>query len=69
MKQAEKLRCLRVALIVFGALFVAGIYTMMMWVWPSGWLDGRNMRLPGRGWWPAVPANLYDTVCVAFERG
>jgi sterol desaturase/sphingolipid hydroxylase (fatty acid hydroxylase superfamily) len=25
------------ALYVFGAIFVVGIYLMMMWIWPSGW--------------------------------
>jgi sterol desaturase/sphingolipid hydroxylase (fatty acid hydroxylase superfamily) len=44
MNQAEKLRYLRIALIVFGAIFIAGIYVMMMWVWPSGW-----------GWTPRQP--------------
>jgi flagellar basal body-associated protein FliL len=44
MNQAEKLRYLRVALIVFGVIFIAGIYTMMMWVWQSGW-----------GWTPHQP--------------
>jgi len=44
MRQEEKLRYLRVALLVFGGIFVAGIYLMMMWVWPSGW-----------GWTPRQP--------------
>jgi hypothetical protein len=44
MQQEEKLRYLKVALIVFGAIFIAGIYVMMMWVWPSGW-----------GWTPRQP--------------
>jgi hypothetical protein len=44
MNRAEKLRALRVALVVFGAIFIAGIYVMMMWVWPSGW-----------GWTPRQP--------------
>lgn len=37
MKQEAKLKYLKVALIVFGIIFIAGIYIMMMWVWPSGW--------------------------------
>ncbi|MBW2714739.1 MAG: hypothetical protein JRD03_01605 [Deltaproteobacteria bacterium] len=44
MRQEEKLRYLRVALLVFGGIFVAGIYLMMMWIWPSGW-----------GWTPRQP--------------
>ena len=37
MQQEERLGYLRVALVVFGIIFIAGIYVMMMWVWPSGW--------------------------------
>jgi hypothetical protein len=44
MQQIEKLKYLKVALIVFGIIFIAGIYIMMMWVWPSGW-----------GWTPRQP--------------
>jgi hypothetical protein len=44
MQQEEKLKYLKVALIVFGVIFIAGIYIMMMWVWPSGW-----------GWTPRQP--------------
>ncbi len=36
MQQEQKLKYLKVALIVFGIIFIAGIY-VMMWVWPSGW--------------------------------
>jgi hypothetical protein len=32
-----KLKYLKVALVVIGVFFIAGIYLMMMWVWPSGW--------------------------------
>jgi hypothetical protein len=32
---------LKTALIVFGIIFIAGIYVMMTWAWPSG-----------RGWTP-----------------
>ena len=44
MQQEEKLKYLKVALIVFGIIFIAGIYVMMTWVWPSGW-----------GWTPRQP--------------
>ena len=37
MQLADKLRYLKLALLVFGAIFVLGIYLMMMWIWPSGW--------------------------------
>lgn len=37
MRQEAKLKYLKVALYVFGFIFIAGIYVMMMWVWPSGW--------------------------------
>ncbi|AFP32041.1 DUF6632 domain-containing protein [Marinobacter sp. BSs20148] len=32
-----KLKYLKVALVVIGIFFIAGIYLMMVWVWPSGW--------------------------------
>jgi hypothetical protein len=37
MRQEAKLKYLKVALYVFGFIFIAGIYVMMMWVWSSGW--------------------------------
>lgn len=43
MQQEEKRRYLKVVLIVFGIIFIAGIY-VMMWVWPAGW-----------GWTPRQP--------------
>ena len=36
MQQEEKLKYLKVALIVFGVISIAGIY-VMMWVWPAAW--------------------------------
>jgi len=44
MHDHQKLRFLRIALYVFGGIFIVGIYIMMMWVWPSGW-----------GWTPRQP--------------
>lgn len=44
MRHTEKLKYLKVALIVFGIIFIAGIPVMMMWIWPSGW-----------GWTPPQP--------------
>jgi len=37
MNEELKLKYLKVALVMFGLFFIAGIYLMMMWVWPSGW--------------------------------
>jgi hypothetical protein len=37
MSQEAKLKYLKIALYVFGIIFVFGIYAMMMWIWPSGW--------------------------------
>jgi len=37
MQQETKLKYLKGALIVFGIIFIAGLYLMVMWVWPSGW--------------------------------
>jgi hypothetical protein len=44
MTDAERLKYLKFALYLFGAIFIFGIYLMMMWVWPSGW-----------GWTPRQP--------------
>ena len=43
MKQA-KLKNLKIALNVFGVVFIVGVPAMMMWIWPSGW-----------GWSPPQP--------------
>ncbi len=37
MDAAARLRYLKIALVVFGLIFLLGIYPMMMWVWPEGW--------------------------------
>jgi hypothetical protein len=43
--QAEtKINYLKIALRVFGVIFVIGIPAMMMWIWPAGW-----------GWTPSQP--------------
>lgn len=44
MHPAEQLRYLKVALIVIGVLFIAGLPLLMLWLWPSGW-----------GWMPPQP--------------
>ena len=37
MDNATQLKYLSISLYVFGAIFIVGIYLMMMWIWPSGW--------------------------------
>lgn len=37
MQQAARLDYLKIALLVFGVIFILGIYPLMMWIWPSGW--------------------------------
>ncbi len=44
MSPEQRLRYLKFFLYVFGLIFIAGIYIMMMWVWPEGW-----------GWTPRQP--------------
>jgi len=44
MQEETKLKYLKIALHVFGVIYIFGIYLMMMWIWPSGW-----------GWTPAQP--------------
>lgn len=36
MNDALRLKCLRIALVLVGLTFIAGIYLLMI-VWPSGW--------------------------------
>ena len=43
MNHEDKLRYLRIALIIFGIIFIAGIFAMMQ-IWPAGW-----------GWLPRQP--------------
>ncbi len=38
MNQEAKLKYLKIALFLFGVIFIFGIYAMMMWVWPEGWV-------------------------------
>lgn len=44
MQEETKLKYLKIALVLIGIIFIAGIYIMMMWVWPSAW-----------GWTPRQP--------------
>jgi hypothetical protein len=37
MTEAQKLHYLSIALRIIGAIFVVGLYPLMMWIWPSGW--------------------------------
>ena len=44
MQQEEKIKYLKIALYIFGVIFIVGVPAMMIWIWPSGW-----------GWTPAQP--------------
>ncbi len=44
MTDEDKVKYLKIVLIVLGVFFIVGIYAMMMWIWPSGW-----------GWTPRQP--------------
>ena len=37
MEQDDRLKYLKIALIVIGVMFIVGLPAMMMWIWPSGW--------------------------------
>jgi hypothetical protein len=37
MQEEKRLKYLKVALVVFGIVFIAGVPAMMMWIWPDGW--------------------------------
>lgn len=44
----QKLKYLSLALRIIGAVFVVGLYPLMMWIWPSGW--GWEPRQPEYEW-------------------
>ncbi len=44
MTNEERLKFLKIAVNVIGAMFIVGLPAMMMWIWPSGW-----------GWTPPQP--------------
>lgn len=52
MHQDEKLKYLKIALTVFGIVFIVGI-PVMMWLWPAGW-----------GWTPQQPE--YELMIMAI---
>jgi len=37
MQEEQRLKYLKIALYVFGAIFIFGIYAMMKWIWTDGW--------------------------------
>jgi hypothetical protein len=37
MDNDQRIKYLRVVLIVLGIFFVIGVYPMMNWIWPDGW--------------------------------
>ncbi|MEZ4599820.1 MAG: DUF6632 domain-containing protein [Syntrophotaleaceae bacterium] len=63
MEREKRLRSLSIALYALGAFFIAGVYLMMMWIWPSGW-----------GWMPRQPEyewmilGVYATLGVFLMR-
>jgi len=63
MQQEEKLKYLKIALYVFGVIFIVGVPAMMIWIWPSGW-----------GWTPPQPEyeqmimGIYVTLGVFLVR-
>jgi hypothetical protein len=63
MQQEVKLKYLKIALYVFGVIFIVGVPAMMMVIWPSGW-----------GWSPAQPEyeqmimGIYITLGVFLVR-
>ena len=37
MDNEQRIKYLRVVLIVLGIFFILGVYPMMNWIWPDGW--------------------------------
>jgi sterol desaturase/sphingolipid hydroxylase (fatty acid hydroxylase superfamily) len=37
MTEDKRMQLLKTFLVIFGVIFVAGIYLMMTWIWPAGW--------------------------------
>ena len=37
MTDAKRMQMLTIALYAVGAIFIVGIYAMMVWIWPAGW--------------------------------
>jgi len=37
MRYEQRLHYLKIALRVFGVIFIVGVPAMMMWIWPDGW--------------------------------
>ena len=37
MSTEQRLKYLRLFLILFGLIFIFGVYPMMNWIWPEGW--------------------------------
>ncbi len=58
MGDETRLSYLRIALAVFGVVFVVGVYPLMM-VWPSGWAWGQ-----GHSHYPLMIVGVYATLGV-----
>ncbi|MGQ4277392.1 DUF6632 domain-containing protein [Pseudidiomarina sp. E22-M8] len=63
MDQANKLKFLKLALMVIGVIFILGIPAMMMWIWPSGW-----SWLPRQPEYEQMMMGLYITLGVFLIR-
>jgi hypothetical protein len=37
MQEEQRLKYLKIALYVFGVIFIFGVYAMVEWIWPDGW--------------------------------
>ena len=37
MSTEQRLKYLRIFLVLFGLIFILGVYPMMNWIWPEGW--------------------------------
>ena len=58
MNQQQKLHCLKIALWVFGIVFIAGVPAMMMVIWPEGW-----------SWTPSQPEYEQMIMGIYFTLG
>jgi hypothetical protein len=58
-----KLKYLKIALFVFGLIFIFGVYPLMMWVWPSGW-----SWMPRQAEYELMIVGIYATLGVFLIR-
>ena len=58
-----KIKYLKIALYVFGIIFILGVYPMMMWIFPSGW-----GWTPRQGEYELMIIGIYATLGVFLIR-